>query len=274
MRVKTNRRNEMKKYIALLVVLSVGAAHAGIVSLGSDWTEYGPYSVVNNETATGYYVEMPRTNSANANKSMYQTVSGGDFASTALNVGETVNMSFTVTTYGGNGPQTGDLGFRFGLWDEGTGASISSRLDWNNPAGNTMRIGHRSSGASATAIGSQSASVFGTDIPTDITDTGLEGWSKKNDSEDVTLSLTRTGASDYTAFVTWGDATLVYTNGISGMTLDSIDGVGFRLQTAAFQNQGYTLSNLSVDVIPEPATMGLLGLFGGGLLVIRRMFKV
>jgi hypothetical protein len=259
----------MKKYIAIIAMLSVGAAHAGVVSLGSDWTEIGPYDVVSGESATGYYVEMLATNSANRNHSMYQTVSGGDFASTALNVGETVNMSFTVTTFSGTGPSTEHLGFRFGLWDEGTGASISSRLDWDNPSGETMRIGYRTSGATASAIASQTASVSGTDIPTGAA-LGLEGWSKKNDAEDVTLSLTRTGASDYTAFVTWGDATLGLTGGISGMTLDSIDGVGVRLHT---QNRnGYTLSNMSVEVIPEPATLGLMGLIGGGVLVIRRRF--
>lgn len=35
----------------------------------------------------------------------------------------------------------------------------------------------------------------------------------------------------------------------------------------------YDLSNPSLVVVPEPATMGLLGIFGGGLMFFRRRFR-
>lgn len=37
---------------------------------------------------------------------------------------------------------------------------------------------------------------------------------------------------------------------------------------------GIAVDNMSVEAIPEPATMGLLGLFGGGILFVRRFFKI
>ncbi|MDF7824184.1 PEP-CTERM sorting domain-containing protein [Pontiellaceae bacterium B12227] len=36
----------------------------------------------------------------------------------------------------------------------------------------------------------------------------------------------------------------------------------------------YYLDNISVTVIPEPATLGLIGAFGGGILFIRRRFMM
>jgi hypothetical protein len=41
-------------------------------------------------------------------------------------------------------------------------------------------------------------------------------------------------------------------------------------------NGGGTMrfDNANLTVIPEPATMGLVGLFGGGLLIIRRRLKI
>jgi hypothetical protein len=37
---------------------------------------------------------------------------------------------------------------------------------------------------------------------------------------------------------------------------------------------GFNLRDLTVDVIPEPATLGMVAVFGGGLLLIRRLMRI
>jgi hypothetical protein len=34
------------------------------------------------------------------------------------------------------------------------------------------------------------------------------------------------------------------------------------------------LDTVTIEVIPEPATFGLVALFGGGILFVRRNFKI
>ncbi|VGO18638.1 PEP-CTERM sorting domain-containing protein [Pontiella sulfatireligans] len=255
----------MKKFIALIAMLSVGAAHAGTISLGSTWTTNGAATALAGESATGYTVTQT------ANTQVYQDSGLGD----AFDVGKTINMSFTVTVGADNGPtkRVGEA-FRFGLMDSGSGASIAARLDWDNPAGTTMILGYKPSGTAITVIGSftDGGSTGSTAIPTGEV-LGYEGWSKKLDTEDVLLSITRTGSDSYTTFMDWGDVSV--TNNIaSGLTFDSIDAIGFKLDSDPTRTNEYTLSNLSVSVIPEPATLGLVAMVGVGLIAIRRTFLV
>ena len=74
-------------------------------------------------------------------------------------------------------------------------------------------------------------------------------------------------------------------------TLDPADAVGMQTYTSGMSGLVDTLvwwgpgdsggtiwnneiDNLTVDVIPEPATLGLVGLFGGALVAMRRKFRI
>lgn len=48
--------------------------------------------------------------------------------------------------------------------------------------------------------------------------------------------------------------------------------IGTQIYTTQWSNSGTALDNLNVQAIPEPATMGLIGLFGGGIMFVRRFF--
>ena len=48
--------------------------------------------------------------------------------------------------------------------------------------------------------------------------------------------------------------------------------IGTQIYTTNYSNSGTALDNLNVQAIPEPATMGLIGLFGGGIMFVRRFF--
>lgn len=89
-----------------------------------------------------------------------------------------------------------------------------------------------------------------------------------------------TAASSFTGFDRMGFA------GMGAGETNVVNGVE---GTAAFQSFAYTDSitasfgagsyrpanwSFDLEVIPEPATMGLVGLFGGGILFIRRMFQM
>ena len=46
--------------------------------------------------------------------------------------------------------------------------------------------------------------------------------------------------------------------------------IGTQIYTTTWSNSGTALDNLNVQAIPEPATIGLIGLFGGGIMFVRR----
>ena len=48
--------------------------------------------------------------------------------------------------------------------------------------------------------------------------------------------------------------------------------MGTQIYATNYSATGTALDNLNVQAIPEPATMGLIGLFGGGIMFVRRFF--
>ena len=49
---------------------------------------------------------------------------------------------------------------------------------------------------------------------------------------------------------------------------------GFSNTATDYNPSGVVYDNVNIAAIPEPATAALIGLFGGGLLFIRRCFKI
>jgi len=86
-----------------------------------------------------------------------------------------------------------------------------------------------------------------------------------------TLRATSAGGLNYTGNVgLWGsDGTL---GGEIGIATDWDE---YSSTTAVATNDGlFVDANVTLDAIPEPATLGLVGLFSGGLFFIRRIFRI
>lgn len=83
------------------------------------------------------------------------------------------------------------------------------------------------------------------------------------------------GAAIWSITPTLG-ASIPYTSATVGNLTDMIDQIVWTTgeSTTPGAAFGNTIDNLSVDAIPEPATLGLIGIFGGAMVFIRRHLKV
>lgn len=60
---------------------------------------------------------------------------------------------------------------------------------------------------------------------------------------------------------------------VSGFTASAGDRFAFAARTGG-AHEDLFIDNLNVSTIPEPATMGLVALFGGSVFVVRRVFQI
>lgn len=60
----------------------------------------------------------------------------------------------------------------------------------------------------------------------------------------------------------------------SARTFDNVEAVGFIAENVRSSGNFAQVSGFEVAMVPEPATVGLLGICGGGLLFIRRRFMI
>ena len=172
--------------------------------------------------------------------------------------------------------------------------------DWSNNNYNNMRIGFGNTtttqavgvavklynGAAKVRNGedtdSSSAGTFGLSSGASTTGTGFEVGAngRLNDIGDVayfTYTIENTGLALNTTMVmsdaeTGGTATTVAytTTGITAGSWDAVDWMGFRPDN----NLAANTPNITVEVIPEPATLGLIAMFGVGLIGVRRLFMI
>jgi len=60
---------------------------------------------------------------------------------------------------------------------------------------------------------------------------------------------------------------------VSGYIAQDGDQFGFAARTGASTEDAF-IDNVNINTIPEPATLGLVSLFGGGVLLMRRIFLI
>lgn len=148
-------------------------------------------------------------------------------------------------------------------WDAAAGASdtISSMsLDYQYAGVNTsMRMAVNSGGT--WYISSDNVLATGNNNGTNLTVTASTTW--------AALSVATAGSVSLMT----GDALSYVTTTAS---LNDLQGVGFFYESSAegTARARYRATNFVVETIPEPATLGLVGIAGGALLMIRRRLKV
>jgi hypothetical protein len=70
------------------------------------------------------------------------------------------------------------------------------------------------------------------------------------------------------------DGSAVFTDlNVSGYNPQTGDRFGFAARTGAAYEDAF-FDNVNVQTVPEPATLGLVGLFGCGAMLVRRIFKI
>lgn len=259
----------MKKsvLIALVSVAAIGA-QAGVVTLGNTWGLFGVDHSISGESSSGYTHTLDLT-TGGANRSVYQSSAESDFASTAFNIGDTATLLFTVTA-DATVPFTASLAesFRFSIYDQDTADGVSGGFDYGDPGGgNTAFIGiYKAFQTDYSRIGSTQSGgkVTTASVPTNL----LDG---QGSSVDVALSVTRDADQTFSYALTYDDLVVSTTYTDVNMFMDSIDTIGIRLNDRAANK--FAISNLQLEVIPEPATLGLFAILGGAILGARRIFS-
>jgi len=85
-----------------------------------------------------------------------------------------------------------------------------------------------------------------------------------------TLTLDTTDASDVLLSVNMGGTTVVDEESMGAFADLNPGSFGFSTDAGS----AGTIDNLSLSVIPEPATLGMVAAFGGGILFVRRLFMM
>lgn len=253
----------MKKKLILATAVTAMAlgAQAGVIALGNTWQtgNNGTAPVLTGESATGFRAATTGGNW------MYQLASSGDFTAEAFGIGDTVTMSFT-TTLNAAVTVADPTDFRFAMWDETGQGGASAKMDW----GPLTALNNAQPGVgdnmSPTAIGSTDATVTSAALKPTTT------FEANGAVIDLSYSVTKTAANAFDISFTWDDMTFSGT-GLANATadpFDSISGIGIRLNAGGGRTADFTVSDLSVSVIPEPSTFGLVAVIGVGLIGIRR----
>ncbi len=90
----------------------------------------------------------------------------------------------------------------------------------------------------------------------------------------ATANVSRDGGQTVTNIVS-GTLTDVAGGGATSLTTAAFDMTGFSNIAISFMGSsvtttGLTIDNVSIDAIPEPATLGMVAVFGGAILFVRR----
>lgn len=93
-----------------------------------------------------------------------------------------------------------------------------------------------------------------------------------NGGESTAMTLNGSTTASVTELARWGSTTTPYA--WSGVSATGAGELVFSFDTSAGTNDNAILSAVVVEAIPEPATLGLVSLLGGGIFWIRRRFAI
>lgn len=197
--------------------------------------------------------------------------SGGDLN---WDIGETFGMTFDLavtnpdpSTGGGSttiivgiGDNSEALGFGLGMWDSRD--FVAAGIDNDAPGAGNFGI----------SVGSSSPRIdFAVAAANDLRQTG--------ESASFAMTVLRADIDTYDFSVTWAGVVNTWsidaaTTG-TGDTVDTFHEVMLRVNDGTAQTTDTVgLTNLSMTVIPEPATLGLVGVAGIAILGVRRFMRI
>lgn len=253
------------RYAMLVALLAIGSVHADVI--GSDnFDDAGTYV---NRTITG------GNNSANITFNIVSRANVNNAAMIDTSVAAGGNIAYNASdTLGFLGTNKTDN--VFGMYRAGAAKTLVYTFNISNYTNLNVAMDWAISGDIADKNTSMSYSIDGA-AATTVFDIGTSGanWNETMDNGTV-LDRNRRGT--------------VLVNGVSATSLTDefqtynpvLDGSGSVLTLTFIMNDtvggygGIGLDNLVLNgtVIPEPATLGLIAAFGGGILFIRRLLQI
>ncbi|VGO15382.1 hypothetical protein PDESU_03965 [Pontiella desulfatans] len=240
----------MEKTVLLAVfAMCAGLAQAEIIALDSTSSQ-----IVTDGTTTGNSI-------------------GVTAGSRVFAIGETAIVTAQLTMTGTpayNASANWTLGFRDNVNE--VGSALSIRL-------NSVPLWNASTDSSAASAGGNTADLGTTERESTTNVDGTTADMKTDgDVSLLEMRVTKVSATQYGYVAYWKDG--------SGNTLESLSktyDLGKEIASitdVTFGNRATTttvtgaLTNIQLEVIPEPATLGLITALGTGLLVVRRFFVI
>jgi hypothetical protein len=197
------------------------------------------------------------------NTTAFATSSGAYQGNTWLNApgGTIPQLVLTIDAKDINFSENGGYGWEFTAGNgEITAGKVRSRIASFN--GNvTMKMEGTGTEWSSTLLYSQADYSSITDLQLTYT------WDLVNN----TMSMAANGSGILTA---GGTGTIAFSDTVAQDLTAVTNLKSFRTRQQGQGDSYMELDTVTIEVIPEPATFGLVALFGGGILFVRRNFKI
>jgi hypothetical protein len=264
-----NMHTGIKRMIGLVVLLMTGAVQAAVIGLNTFSNDYvGTYSVtLSGATTNGFKETYTATNTGSSYAIASAGVAGGPVT---LDVGKSAVLTYKYT---GGKITSLDHGWRWGL-DFGDTA-IQIRADAGAPGGTFLNVGFVTANG---ALTNASSGTLKSDWSTNSAAVPASNYwfEDGNNNVEIQTTVTRNSTTNYTISVLWGGNTYAYTTNAPTLdgTIDSVYlGSGRATSGGVAVGDNYTISDISLSVIPEPVTIGMVGFGALVLMLVRRSWR-
>jgi hypothetical protein len=261
------------KWVWMVLLTVVGGTHAAVVGLNTfveDYTGANVTTTLSPATTNGFKITY---NTAASGNSFAIASAGLSEGPKTLAIGESAVLSFKYST---TKIYTTDLMFRWGI-DFGD-TVIQMRADTASAAGsyaaNFLQEACITANGSTTNVTLPSGTQYA-NFDVALAPTSNYWFKTGNSAVAVTTTVTRTSATDYSIGVVWGGQTFTTTKTFAAdHSIDSIFfGHGKDSGGGVYVDDNFTISDVSLNVIPEPATIGMLGIGALVTVLLRRATK-
>jgi len=261
-------KKRMQSIIAIALLSALGASAAVI----DQWTFTNPTtpqnSDIKNKAMSTWDPALADNDWADGvltwgydNTTEFATATGAWMGNPNLGAagGTIPQLVLTIDAKDINFSQNGSYGWQF-TGGTITAGTVRSRINYYN--GNvTMKMSGNATEVTSTILYSQADYTSIIDLQLTYT------WDLVNN----TVSMTASGSGNLAA---GGIGTISYSDSFA-QDLSGIENlIGFRTYVQGQGDSYMELDTVTIEVIPEPATLGLFMAMGGGLLFIRRRFLI